>query len=81
MTAGRGLPAARTLQLAWRGGPSGRGLLLVPGGQRREDHDHQRQHQGSAAAGTVTPESSANQPSTAVSHTAARAGRSSGICR
>src|SRR5262249_36219898 len=36
---------------------------------------------GSAAAGTVTPESSANQLSTAISHTADKAARSSGICR
>ena len=33
---------------------------------------------GSAAAGTMTPESSANQPSTGISHSTAKMGRSSG---
>ncbi len=33
---------------------------------------------GSTAAGTTTPESSANQPSTGISHSTAKVGRSSG---
>ena len=82
MTAGRGLPWLLTLS-SWPGGAGcpAAASLWSPAGSDRRITIISGSTKGSAAAGTVTPESSANQPSAAVSHTAASAGRSSGICR